>query len=92
MSRFDTMASASSWAPAGTITHQLLRRRHHAADGVHRELLHGPVDRRGQRLKLAALLGLDKLLVQARGLLLRFGEIVEVGAIVFRLGLPPLLA
>ena len=43
---------------------QRLRRRHHAADGVDGELLHGAVDRRGQHLQPGLLLRLDQILAQ----------------------------
>ncbi len=39
--------------------HQGLGRRHDAADGMHRQLLHDAVDRRGQRQQLPALPGFD---------------------------------
>ena len=40
---------------------QLLRRRHHAAHGMNRKLLHDAVDRRGQELKLGSLLRLHEI-------------------------------
>ena len=61
-----------------------LRRGHHAPDCVHRKLLHHAVDRRGERLELGSLLGLDHVLGKAGGLLFGLGQLVKTGAAILR--------
>ena len=62
---------------------QLLRRRHHAADGMNRELLDHAVDRRGQDLKLGSLLGLCEIAAETGGFALRFCKLAEQRAMKF---------
>jgi hypothetical protein len=64
-----------------------LHRRHHAADGVHRDPLHD-ADRRRELLKIAALFRLDDVLLEAGDFLLGLGQIVEHGAAELGRGLP----
>ena len=66
---------------------QRLRRRDDAADGVHRKLLHGAVDRGGQDLELGPLFGLDQILAQSGRLALRFDQFAGEGAAEFGVGL-----
>jgi hypothetical protein len=48
----------------GTIDHQDLGFGDDAADGAHGQLLHGAVNRRGERHQLAAGVGLDQFLAE----------------------------
>ena len=57
--------------------HQGLRGRHHAADRVYGQLLNHARDRRGQLLKLGALLGLRQIGRQAGGFPLGLGQFAE---------------
>ena len=77
MSRFDTIASISSRLSAGADDEQRLRRRHDAADGVDGELLHRPVDRRGQELQAGLARRLDQILREPGGLGLGLDEFVR---------------
>src|SRR5215469_16774400 len=61
-----------------------LCRRHHAANRVHRELLHHAVYRSRQQLQPGLLLGLDQVLRQPVRLLLGLGEVVGDGVPIFR--------
>ena len=54
---------------------------------MHRELLHDAVDRRGERLQLCSLLGLDHVLGQACGLLFGLGQLLKLDAAIFGRGL-----
>ena len=78
------MASISSRLSLGTTTKQGLRRRDHAADRVHRELLHHAVHRSRQQLQPGLLLGLDQVLGQPVRLLLGLGEVVGDRVPIFR--------
>ena len=70
--------------------HQDLRRCHHAAFGMHGQLLHRAVHRDGERLEAVFLGGLKQLFMQARGFLLGFGQVLEGSVLVFILCLPAL--
>ena len=61
-----TMASISRWAVARHHHQQGLRRRDHAADRVHRELLHRAVDRRGENLQAGRCCALSRSSLKAR--------------------------
>ena len=85
MSRFETMASISSWLSCGTSTSKACA--DHAADGMDGELLHHSIHRCGKRLELGALLGLGHVLDKPGRLCLGLVELVEQGAAEFRDGL-----
>jgi len=61
-----------------------LGRRYHTPNCVHRELLHGAVDWRGQQLQPRSLLGFDQILGEPSGLWLGLAEVIKQGAAVFR--------
>ena len=87
MSRFDTMAFDFQLALSRHNGEQRLRRRNHAADGVHGKLLHDPVCRRGEGLQPRPLLGLDQVFGKPRRLALRFHQVARQHPAVLRPGL-----
>ena len=70
-------------AVGGHDGHQHLRRSHHAAFGMHGELLHGAVDRRGQGLQPVLLRGLRQLILEACDLLFGVGKFFQDRMAVF---------
>ena len=72
---------------AGHDHHQGLGGRHHAADRVYGQLLNHARHRRGQLLKLGALLGLRQIGRKAGGFSLGLGQLAEQRSAILGLGL-----
>ncbi len=66
---------------------QLLRRRHHAAQGVHRQILHHAGDRGGQCLQIGASSGLGELALGLGGLAIGLRQVGQ--PIASKLGFRP---
>lgn len=89
---FSTRASTTKPAGVRHDDKHGLRRRYDAAEPVHRELLHGAINRRAQCLELRLLRRLDQLLARLARLLLDLREIGQHGLFVFGAGLQPTVA
>ena len=66
---------------------QRLRRRHNAADRMHRKLLDHAVDRRWSGAAVGPLLRLDQILAQPSGLSLSLNQLARKRAPILRVGL-----